>query len=46
MVGFGDAGGRHDPTQRIGIVNEVLAQGLPRPEIEFLRQIFNFGTRQ
>ena len=34
---------RHDPTNGVGVVNEVLAKRLAGPEVEFFRQMPYLG---
>ena len=46
VVGTVDPGGRNHTSHGVGVVHEVLAVGLTRPEVEFFREVPNFGTAQ
>jgi hypothetical protein len=38
-----DAGGRNDPADGVGVVDEVLAERLARPEVNLFRQMPYLG---
>jgi hypothetical protein len=43
MVVFVDPGRRNDPSNGVGVVNEVLAERLTRPKVDLLSQLPYLG---
>jgi hypothetical protein len=46
MIILVNARGRHDPPQGIGVMNEVLAVGLARPEVQLAGDVPDLGSGQ
>jgi hypothetical protein len=44
MVVLVDTRGGHDPAQRIGVVDEVLTEGLARTEFQFAGDVSDLGS--